>query len=183
MCVGCGSISLVKDRRRRSFESWLTKKGRQEYKVSGSRKSPAKEYLERVKSCHDTDCNESMMKKGFTALKNGTWEEYKETLSLRVGLRQDRRGVRVGEAEKMSIVQGIMLRSTDYLRRVIASVGGQGGATMTYLCPNCKSFLLEDYVCWVSGAKTYEVVVRNLWVKVRLEATEQAFGRANWGKF
>ena len=37
--------------------------------------SPAKEYLEQVKFCHDTDCNESMMKKGFTALKNGTWEE------------------------------------------------------------------------------------------------------------
>ena len=35
--------------------------------------SPAREYLEQVKCCHDTDCNESMMKKGFTALKNGTW--------------------------------------------------------------------------------------------------------------
>ena len=40
--------------------------------------SPAGEYLEQVKCCHDIDCNESMMKKGFTALKNGTWEEYKE---------------------------------------------------------------------------------------------------------
>ena len=28
--------------------------------------SPAKEHLEQVKCCHDTDCNESMMKKGFT---------------------------------------------------------------------------------------------------------------------
>ena len=37
---------------------------------------PAREYLEQVKCCHDTDCNE---KNGFTALKNGTWEEYKET--------------------------------------------------------------------------------------------------------
>ena len=41
--------------------------------------SPAKEYLEQVKCCHDTDCNEPMMKKGFTALKSGTWEEHKET--------------------------------------------------------------------------------------------------------
>ena len=37
--------------------------------------SPAREYLEQVKCCHDTDCNEPLMKKGFTALKNGTWEE------------------------------------------------------------------------------------------------------------
>ena len=56
--------------------------------------SPAKEYLEQVKCCHDTDCNEPMMKKGFTALKEWTWEEYQENLqekdeSLRMGLRQD----------------------------------------------------------------------------------------------
>ena len=41
--------------------------------------SLAREFLEQVKCCHDTDCNESMMKKGFTAFRNGTWEEYKET--------------------------------------------------------------------------------------------------------
>ena len=40
--------------------------------------SPAKECLEQVKWCHDTDCNEPVMKKGFTALKNGNWEECKE---------------------------------------------------------------------------------------------------------
>ena len=28
------------------------------------------EYLEQVKCCHDTDCNETMMKNGFTVLKN-----------------------------------------------------------------------------------------------------------------
>ena len=54
----------------------------------------------------------------------------------------------------MSIVQEIMLRSTDYLRRIIAPVGGHGGVTMSYLCPNCNSFPLEDYVWWVSRRKT-----------------------------
>ena len=75
----------------------------------------------------------------------------------------------------MSIMHKIMLRSTDYLRRIISPVGGQGGVTMSFLCPNCNSFLLEDYVWWVSGRKNHKVVVRNLWIKVRLEATEQAF--------
>ena len=37
ICVECGSICLMNDRRRRSFDSWLTKKSRQKYKVSGSR--------------------------------------------------------------------------------------------------------------------------------------------------
>ena len=58
------------------------------------------------------------------------------------------------EAEKMSIVQEIMLRSTGHLWRIIAPVGGQGGVTMSYLCPNCNSFPLEDYVWWVSGGKS-----------------------------
>ena len=55
------------------------------------------------------------------------------------------------EAETMSTAQGIMLRSTDCLRRIIAPVGGQGGVTMPYLFPNCNIFPLEDYVWWVSG--------------------------------
>ena len=41
--------------------------------------SPGREYLEQVKCCHDTDCTERMMKNGFTALKGGNWEEYKNT--------------------------------------------------------------------------------------------------------
>ena len=57
-----------------------------------------------MKCCHDTDCNELMMKKGFTASKKGTWEEYKETSrkneSLQMGLRQGQRDVRVGSTRR-----------------------------------------------------------------------------------
>ena len=115
--------------------------------IQGQRQqeSPAREYLEQVKCCHDTDCNESMMKKGVQRDLQGKYE------SLRMGLRQGKRGVRLGckkdEVEKMNIVQEIMLNSADSLRRIIAPVGGQGGVTMSYLCPNCNGFLLEDYVC------------------------------------
>ena len=50
------------------------------------------------------------------------------------------------EAEKLSIVQEIMIRSTDHLRRIIAPAGRQGGVSMSYLCPHCNSFPMEDYV-------------------------------------
>ena len=68
----------MKDRRRRGFGSWLTKKSRQGYKVSGSRN---RQPLDKVKCCHDTDCNESLMKKGFNCHQewDGTWEELSET--------------------------------------------------------------------------------------------------------
>ena len=39
--------------------------------------SPAREYLEQVKCCNDTDCTPRMMKQAFPALKGGDWEEYK----------------------------------------------------------------------------------------------------------
>ena len=57
------------------------------------------------------------------------------------------------EAEKVSIVQEIMIRNTEYLRRIIAPVGGQGGVTMSYVCPHCNSFPLDDYIWWVSVGK------------------------------
>ena len=121
--------------------------------------SPAREYLEQVKCCHDTDCNESMMKKGVTALKNGTWEEYEESFKEKMKASEwafDRIKevfdlVAQDEARKVSSVQEIMFKSTDYLRRIIAPMGGQGGVTMSYLCPHCSSFPLEDCVWWVSG--------------------------------
>ena len=37
------------------------------------------------------------------------------------------------DAGTLSIVQRIVLKSTDYLRRIIAPAGGQGGVTMSYL--------------------------------------------------
>ena len=40
--------------------------------------SPAKEHLEQVKCCHDTDCNESMTKKGFT--QRLFWPSFNEQL-------------------------------------------------------------------------------------------------------
>ena len=66
---------------------------------------------------------------------------------------------------------------------IIAPAAGQGGFMMSYLCPHCNSFPMEDYVWWVSGENTCQVVVRNLWTEVRLEATKQAFSLANCGKF
>ena len=57
------------------------------------------------------------------------------------------------EARKLSTVQEIMTRSTDFLWRIIAPAGEQGGVTMSYLCPYCNSFPMEDCVLWVSGRK------------------------------
>ena len=54
------------------------------------------------------------------------------------------------EIGRFGIVQEILRKSTDFLRRIIAPVGGKGGVTLSYVCPHCNSFTLEDYIWWVS---------------------------------
>ena len=61
------------------------------------------------------------------------------------------------EARKLSTVQEIMIRGTDYLPRIIAPAGEQGGVAMAHLCPHCNSFPMEDYVWWVSGKKSKQI--------------------------
>ena len=46
------------------------------------RESPAKEYLEQVKSSADTDFTPKMMKYGYFALKSGDWEEHKSIFKV-----------------------------------------------------------------------------------------------------
>ena len=111
--------------------------------------SPAREYLEHVRCCKDTDCTPRMMKQAFLALKGGDSEEYRNIFRTEVEamewafltvIKEAFEKVAKDEARKLSIVQEIMIRSTDYLQRIIAPAGGQGSVTMSYLCPPCNSF-------------------------------------------
>ena len=131
------------------------------------------------------------MKKGFTALQNETWEEYKEPFRKKMKASEwafDRIKeafdlVAQDEARKVSVVQEIMFKSTDYLWRIIASVGGQ----VVSQCLTCArtatvSLWKTTFGGSLLGRSTPAGGVRFV-KKVRFEATEQASGRANWGKF
>ena len=131
--------------------------------IQGQRQqeSPAREYLGQMKCCNDTDCTQRMMRHGFFALKSGEWEDNKNTFRNEVKVAEwafDRikeapEKVAKDEARKLSTVQKIMMVSTDYLRRIIAQAEKQGAVTMSYVCPHCNSFPMEDNVWWVSGGK------------------------------
>ena len=51
---------------------------------------------------------------------------------------------------RLGIVQEILRKSTYFLRRAVAPVGGMEGVTLSYVCPYCNSFPLEDCMWWVS---------------------------------
>ena len=70
-----GILFLEKARVKRFRE--LTDEGKQAgIQGQWQLESPARENLEQVKCCHDTDCTERMMKKVFASLKGGDWEEF-----------------------------------------------------------------------------------------------------------
>ena len=89
-----------------------------------------------------------MMRFGYYALRDGDWEEYKRIFKVKVRIRD--------EAGSLSIVLGIMLKSTDFLRRIIAPARGQGGVALSYTCPHCNSFPPEDCIWWVPAGKKAE---------------------------
>ena len=52
---------------------------------------------------------------------------------------------------RLSIVQANLIRkkrSSDFLRRIIAPVDGMGEVTVSYVCPHCNCFLLDDHIWW-----------------------------------
>ena len=148
----CGSTSLLKERKRKSFERDAEKEKQEGIQGQWQQESPAKEFLDQVQSA-DTDCTHTMMRFGDYALKDGDWEEYKRTFKVEVSAtdwaferaREAFEKVAKDEAESLSIVQGIMLKSTDFLLRIIAPARGQGGVTLSYLCQHCNCFPLEDF--------------------------------------
>ena len=116
----------------KGFERRPKKKGKQEYRVSGSwNRQPG-----------------STWSKLRHSLKSGEWDEHKNTFRNEGKVSEwafDRikeafENVAKDEARKLSTVQSI-----------IAPAGRQRCVTMSFLCPHCNSFPMEDYVWWVSG--------------------------------
>ena len=120
--------------------------------------SPAREVLEQVKKSADANCGPRMMRRGYLAMKNGSWEHFKEryrkegkssewTLDR---IREAYEKVAKDEIGRFGIVQEIVRKSKDFLRRIIAPVDGIGGVTLSYVCPHCNCFPSEDFIWWVS---------------------------------
>ena len=93
---------------------------------------------ELLRNIGDLRFDGSSMRKTFSAGKSGDWEEFLENDRLSAW-----RSVKVGECyngvgeDRQGIAQQIMQKTTDFLRRIIAPVGGQGGDTSSYVCFAC----------------------------------------------
>ena len=188
---GMWEYFLQERSRAKSFRELAEEEEQAGIRGQRQQESPARDYLEQVKCSHDTDCNEPKMKKGFTALKNGTWEEFYETFRKKMkasGLAFDRikeafELVAQDEAEKMSIVQEDHAQKHGFFAAHHRASRRTRRSDNVVLEPALQHFPFGRLRLVGLWEKIREVVVRNLWRKVRLEVAEQAFGRANWGKF
>ena len=128
--------------------------------VEHTRREAPVEILEQVKGYPDTDCDAYMMRRASCyAGKSGNCEGFKEEIWQKgkfsewayAGLKEAYDKVASEDVGRLSIAQDILRKSTDSLRRIVAPVDRMGGVTLSYVCPYCHCFPLEDYIWWVSS--------------------------------
>ena len=118
---------------------------------------PFNEVLKQVKRSADTYCGHQTMRRAYTRMKHGHWESFKEECRKEGKLcewtferiREAYEKVAMDDIGRLSIAQEIQRKSADLLRRIIAPVDGR--VTLSYVCPHCNWFPLDDYIWWVSN--------------------------------
>ena len=115
---------------------------------------PFKEVREQVKWYSDTNCDAYMVRRAYHAEKSGNWEGFEEEFRNKskfsewtfVRLKEAYKKVASEDVGRQGIAWDILRKSSDILRRIIAPV-----VTLSYVCPHCNYFTLEDYILWVSS--------------------------------
>ena len=138
-------------------------------------------------------CNAFLMRRVYNAPRSGNCECQNEEFQKKKGKHSE-----TGKYESERILQeGCLGRHRPsehcardsplkhgFLRRIIAPVSAVGGVTLSFVCPHCRLFPLEDYFWWVSSwhgdGNTRKKKQCNwwcgLWRPVRLEGSEQGLG-------
>ena len=155
--------------------------------------SPYKEELELVKHNRDLCFKGLSVRRAYHAGKSGDWGRYlqefrkddklSEWASMKVKASYEK--VEAVDIGRLSSAQDMLRKSSDVQRRIIAPNDGSGGVTLSYVCPHCHCFPLEDNIWWVSSGhsdgnrkkkEAVQLVVCSLWRPVRVEGPEQGLG-------
>ena len=129
-----------------------------------------------------------MVKKGFTVLKSGYWREYRGIFRVEVKatesafditykkhssrwrrMRQKKIKHCAGNHGQKHGLPAANHRASGWARRRHDVI----------LCPHCNSFPWKTHLVGLWEKRAQQVAVRDLWIKIRFEATERAFGLTN----
>ena len=97
-------------------------------------------------------CDACLMRRGYYARKTDCWEGFNEAHRDRgaisewafVEVKESYEKVASEDVGRLSIVQDILRKSTDFLR-IIALASGVGGVTLSYVCPHSCASSSELY--------------------------------------
>ena len=149
------SISLLKKSRRKKTSSGRCSGKKRRKASQWQQESLFKEVLEQIERSADTDCGPQTLRCAHIAMKLGNWKSFKEECRKEGKLcewtfersREAYEKVAMDDIGRLDIAQDILRKSTDFLRRIIAPVDGMGGVSLSYVCPHCNCFPLDDYSC------------------------------------
>ena len=107
----------------------------------------------------DTNCDAQMMRRAYNDGKACNWESFKEECRGKrelsewtfERLQEACDEVALEDIGRLSIAQDALRNSTDFLRRTYHQCLVWVGVTLSYVCPHCDRFPLEDYMWWVSS--------------------------------
>ena len=128
----------------------------------------SREILEDARRNEDMVCSSEILRRSYLAIRDSRCEEIQEEC-----IEKGKSSVRALETTSDAPREGgkrrswtighrtgnLEKKSTDFLRRIIAPVGGSGGVTLLYICTHCNSFLLDVCIWW----QALQLVVCNLW--------------------
>ena len=146
----CGGFLLSNGQRQRRFQRTFLGKCEKGYKVSGNRNPPSERFWSKSEEMwmgcgSPNDAEKLHRNKGWQLgrVRKGCREKEKSSEWTFEKIREAHEKVARGEIGLLIIVQKILRKSTDFLRRIIGPVGGMGGVTYdVILVPALQQFPL-----------------------------------------
>ena len=121
---------------------------------SSQNESPHEEELELLRVGNELRLEGSSMRQVFSAGKSGRLGgivEKNDRLNAWAcaKLRDCYSEVEQEDEDRKSAAKLILQQGTDFSRLIVVPVEGQGGVTLSYVCPHCHRYAHEDCIWWV----------------------------------
>ena len=94
------------------------------------------------------------IKKAMKAEQGDDWSKLKEDRSVTVWvvgtLKSCVRGAISNDANKFEVSRTLCGKVVIFFEKIIVSGAEARSLTMSYVCPRCGLFTIEDFICWVA---------------------------------
>ena len=146
-------------------------KSKKGHEVIGNRNRPSERFWSKSKEKVDVGCGPQMTRRGYLAIRNGSWEELNERY------RKEEKSSEWTLETKREAHEKV-----DFLRRVIALVGGMGRVSLSYVCPPLQPFSAGGlHLVGIDSARrrrqqkeeALQLMESRMWRQIRMESGQQ----------